>query len=368
MDNYTKEWEIIFLIPNIGLREPFWNDRIAVAAYDDPRVVEIVASSKWARYLVTNFEDQFRRRLQPAVLLLRKDVSAKLREIDAIVAFRNIFAISSIIKGHEHSLKARFVAYPLYSDYFDFYPISISRKNDGFITRSPAIRGFDDEGRKFRGQTSPGLANPGHINADPDRQLFSLLEKAWKRRFVSGRRSEWQTTTLFRSLEMAYQATTMPFKNYSTIYDFGSSASLWVSAFEILSHPKTGKTDLRTVLNLLGEYKWRDRKLKSRAYKLEHRGQKIRVNLVQKLYKEMYDARNDFLHGNPVKPSRLYPFKNSKGHPITRFAPLLYKVGLLCFLKQFNPKSSRRAWKKDYISKWINERGLSEAILKSRSI
>jgi hypothetical protein len=302
------------------------------------------------------------------VLLVPKDVSAKLREIDAIVAFRNIFAISSIIKGHEHSLSARFVGYPLYSDYFDFYPISISRKNDGFITNSPAIRGFDDEGRKFRGQTSPGLANPGYINADPDRQLLSLLEKAWKRRFVSGRSNKWQTTTLFRSLEMAYQATTMPFKNHSTIYDFGSSASLWVSAFEILSHPRTGKADLRTVLNLLGEYKWRDRKLKRKAYKLEYRGQKFRANLVQKLYKEMYDARNDFLHGNPVKPSRLYPFKNSKGYPITRFAPLIYKVGLLCFLEQLKSKSPKSAWRKDYISKWIDERGLSEAILKSKNI
>jgi len=366
MSNYQKDWEIIFLLPNLGLRESFGNDKIAIVPDNDLRVVEIVSSSKIAKSLVNNFENQFRRKMRPALLLLRKNAPAKLREIDTIVGFRNILAICSIIKGHEHSLTATFVAYPIYSDYFDFYPISISRKNDGFITSSPSILGFNDEARNFRGQTSPSLANPGHINADPDKQLFPLLEKAWKRRFVSRRIGEWQTTALFRSLEMAYQATTMPFKNHSTIYDFGSSASLWVSAFEILSHPRTGKADLNTVLKLLGKYDWSDKRVKRKAYKVKYRGQELWVNLVQKLYKELYDTRNAFLHGNPVRSSRLYPFKNKKVHPITRFAPLIYKVGLLSFLDQFKPKTKKGNWQKEYISKLINERGLSEAILKSK--
>ena len=366
MNNYKKNWEIIFLLPNFGLRESFGNDKIAIVPDDDSRVVDIVSSSNLAKSLVNSFEDQFRRKMRPALLLIRNNSPAKMREIETIVGFRNIFAISSIIKGHEHSLTSTFVAYTLYSDYFDFYPISISRKNDGFITSSPSILGFDDEARKFRGQTSPSLANPDHINAEPDKLLFPLLEKAWKRRFVSRRLAEWQTTALFRSLEMAYQATTMPFKNHSTIYDFGSSASLWVSAFEILSHPKTGKADLKTVLDLLGKYQWNDKKVKRKSYKIKYRGQELSVNIVQKLYKELYDTRNDFLHGNPVKPSRLYPFKNRKVHPITRFAPLVYKVGLLSFLDNFKPKSKKDNWQKEYISKLINERGLSEAILKSK--
>ena len=173
---------------------------------------------------------------------------------------------------------------------------------------------------------------------------------------------------LFSDLEMAYQATTMPFKNHSTIYDFGSSACLWVSAFEVLSHPKTGKADLNTVLDLLGKYQWNDKKVKRKSYKVKYRGRELSVNIVQKLYKELYDTRNDFLHGNPVKPSRLYPFKNRKVPPITRFAPLIYKVGLLALLGNFKPKSKNDNWQKEYISKLINERRLSEAILKSKGL
>jgi len=365
MENYQKDWVIIFLIPNLCLRQSYGNRKIAIVPDDDFRIIEIVSSSKYAKALVNNFEDQFRRKMHPSLLLLHKSASNKLREIDAIVGFRNIFAISSIIKGHVHSLISGFVAYPVYSDYFDFYPISISRGNDGFITSSPSILGFDNEARKFRGHTSPSIANPSRINVEPDQQLFTQLEKAWERRFVSGKSGEMQTRTLFRSLEMAYQATTMPCKNHSTIYDYGSSASLWVSAFEILSHPRTEKVDLKTVLDLLGKYDWNDKKIKRRAYKVNYKRQVLSVNLVQKLYKELYDTRNDFLHGNPVRTSRLYPFKNRNVHLITRFAPIIYKVGLLSFLDQINPNSQDGSGQEEYISKLINERCLSEAILKS---
>jgi len=63
---------------------------------------------------------------------------------------------------------------------------------------------------------------------------------------------------------MAYQASTMPFKNHSIIYDYGASASLWVSAFEILSHPQKGKANLLTVLDLIGKYDWLNKKIKRR--------------------------------------------------------------------------------------------------------
>jgi len=99
---------------------------------------------------------------------------------------------------------------------------------------------------------------------------------------------------------------------------------------------------------------------------MKYRGQELKVNLVQKLYKELYDTRNDFLHGNPVKPSRIYPFKNRKVHPITRFAPMIYKVVLLSFLEPFKPPMKKASWQKDYISRLVNERGLSEAILMSK--
>ena len=291
-------WIIIFALPDLNLKESIGNENIAIVPHDDPRIIEIATQSTYARALVENFEDQFGGKNYPSFLIIAADAPQHLRDIDAIVGFRNIVAITTIIKGHEHSLTSTFVAYPLYSDYFDFYPIIITKDDDGFLTQSPSLLGYDNEHKKFSGQTSPSLAGPGHVRAERLGNLFDYMHKVWQRRYLRKRYSEWSTQILFRSLEMAYQASTMPFKNHSTIYDYGASASLWVSAFEILSHPKNRNANLLTVLELVGEYEWLHKDLKRRSYTIDYRG-KRKVNLSQKLYKELYDTRNAFLHGNP---------------------------------------------------------------------
>jgi len=361
-----KMWAIFFILPDITLNKPVGNEHISIAPHDDSRVYKDIAKSPFAKSLVRNFEDQFGGQVHPSLLIINDNAPDSIKGIESIVGFRNAFALSTIIRGHEHSLRNTFVAYPLYSDYFDFYPITISKNDDGFITSSPSVLGFEDDYKQFRGQTSPGLAGIGSLSAKPDDQLFNLIERVWERRFIRGRVNEWSTRTLFRSLEMAYQATTMPYKNHSTIYDYGSSASLWVSAFEIISHPRQGSANLLSVLDLLGRYDWQDKVIKKKVYKTRYKGRDQRINLVQKLYKELYDTRNDFLHGNPVRLNRLHPFKNKKIQPITRFAPLIYKVVLLSFLDQFKNRRKKADWQKEYISKLINEEYLSEAILKAK--
>jgi hypothetical protein len=364
----TKKWELIFLLPNLGLHGSIGNDYIAIVSADDPRAVEISSSNELAKTFIQGFEDQFRRKVSPSLLLININGPDILRDIDTIVGFRNLFALTSIIKGYESKTKLSSLVMPIYSDYFDFYPISISRKNDGFITSSPAILGFDDETQLFRGQMSPALPNPDHVYARPEDQLFVLLERAWDRRYIKEKLNEWKTRKLFRSLEMAYHATTMPFKNHSTIYDYGSSASLWVSAFEILCHPRTGNVDFLSVLDLLGSYNWANKTVGKKAYKIKYYGSQFRVNLVQKLYKELYDTRNAFLHGNPVRPTRLLALKNKHKLSITSFAPLIYKVALLSFLVQFKDQDQRKRtdYQKEYLHKLNNEQSLCEAILKAK--
>jgi len=148
-------------------------------------------------------------------------------------------------------------------------------------------------------------------------------------------------------------------------YDYGASASLWVSAFEILSHPKKGSANLLTVLDLMGKHDWLHKDLKRRSYVVKYRGKRKQVNLPQKLYKELYDTRNAFLHGNPVTPNRLRPFGRKKAQAITRYAPVLYKVVLISFLEQFKTKRKvkRIDTLKEYAVKSMTERNLAEALL-----
>ena len=358
-------WIIFFVLPEIQVKQAIGNDLILIAPFDDPRVKECVSNSPYAKALAENFKDQFGRSITPSFLIAVDAIPNCIRDIEAIVGFRNAFALSVIARGHEHSLSNKFVAYPLYSDYFQLYPITIGKDNDCFLTHSPALHGFDDEYEKFAGQTNPSLAGQCGMSTDNDTSLFNLILRAWERRFLKGKTSDWSTTALFRSLEMAYRASAMPFANHATVNDYGTSASLWVSALEILSHPRKGKADLLTVMNLLGQFQWNDRSVKRRLYKVRHRQQEHRVNLPQRLYKELYDTRNEFLHGNPISTNRLNPFRR-KGKPgITRFAPLLYKVALLCYLDKYKGKRKENDWRKQYITELSQEESLSEAILKA---
>lgn len=358
-------WIIYFVLPEIQMRGAIGNDFISIAPYDDPRVKECVSNSLYAKALAENFKDQFGRSVIPSFFIVANAIPDRVRDIEAIVGFRNAFAMSVITRGHEHSLSNQFVAYPLYSDYFHLYPITISKDDDGFLTRSPSLHGFDDEYEKFAGQTNPSLAGQRGISTENDTRLFDLILRAWERRYLKGKTSDWSTTALFRSLEMAYRASAMPFANHATVNDYGTSVSLWVSAFEILSHPRKGNADLLSVLNLLGQFHWSDKTIKRRLYKVNHRKKEYRVNLPQRLYKELYDTRNEFLHGNPITSNRLHPFRRKDRPGITRFAPLLYKVALLCYLEKYRDRRKDRVRRKRYVYELLYEERLSQAILKS---
>ena len=118
-------WILLFALPDLNLSESIGNENIAIVPHDDSRVVEITNQSSYAKALVENFEDQFGRKNYPSLLIISDTAPQHLRDIDAIVGFRNIVALATIIKGHAHSLTSTFVAFPLYSDFFDFYPITI---------------------------------------------------------------------------------------------------------------------------------------------------------------------------------------------------------------------------------------------------
>jgi hypothetical protein len=346
-------WFIFFVLPEIQVKQAIGNNLISIAPHDDPRVKECISSSPYAKALSENFKDQFGKPTKPSFLIAVDTILDSLRKTEAVVGFRNAFALSVIAKGHENYLSNQSVVYPPYSDYFDFYPITVNKNNDCFKTWSPALSDYgNNEHKKFRGQTNPSLARKSWILIENDDRLFSLILKAWERRFVKGR-TEWSTTALFRSLEMAYRASAMSFANHATVNDYGTSASLWLSALEILSHPRKGKADLLTVLDLLGQFQWNNKSVKKRLYKVMHRQNPYRVNLPQRLYKELYDTRNDFLHGNLLSMNRLHPFRRKDKPIITIFAPLLYKVALLCYLDKRKEKEL------------LHDLSLSKAMLKA---
>ena len=180
-----------------------------------------------------------------------------------------------------------------------------------------------------------------------------------------GKRQRWADRTLFRSLNMAAQAAQLPGGLGTTLYDLGRMTALWVSAFEILAHPRTENSGLRKVYPLLEKVEFTDRNVARRRY-LAYMPMKKpwpRRTLPCWLYGKLYLARCDFLHGNPLRARPL----NLGGSTLSLvwLAPLLYRLALTGFLnmpkfpKNEDTKTATRRWSMDY--QGIIERGLLRA-------
>ena len=218
-----------------------------------------------------------------------------------------------------------------YSNSFWLYPWSLARDNKHIVCSTFAIEGLhvvDD----FHAQSSPEL--PIAYLDNMDKCLFEALLKRWKRHFL-GNRQRWKDRALFRSLNMAAQASQIPAGVGATLYDVGRQVALWVSAFEILLHPRTGKASQRTVIAHFEKMHYDETKLGRRQFIAYTDAKKNkpwprRVPLPCWVYTHLYRARCAFLHGNPLNGKILQP-KGMK-RDLFWIAPVLYCLALAGFL------------------------------------
>ena len=207
-------------------------------------------------------------------------------------------------------------------------------RDGSLLTLEGAIRSIDDAERlkRYRAQASPQIGLPTHHSVHVDPGLLKRLLAAWRRVYVSGRDRK-VFRRLFRSLEVAFHAAQHPGDGLPSLSDVGNRLALWVSAFEVLFHPGGGrKVNKRTVQNALGRVKWDKKELTHRRYLISHHQQQSRVTLPEKFYDDLYRARNQFLHGNPVTSAVLRYRQSLRYVQLQFIAPVLYNAALLSFL------------------------------------
>lgn len=142
-----------------------------------------------------------------------------------------------------------------------------------------------------------------------------------------------------------------------TFYDVGRVVALWVSAFEILAHPRNGRADFLAVYSLLERASYGEPKLTARRYRAHGTKVGVRKSIPCWLYGEIHKARNDFLHGNPISFSRLN--LSSSQHTLFEHAAPLYRIGLGSFLglsQAISPpgKNESERQRGIAIARWIN--------------
>lgn len=330
------EWELIFVLPNLASTDVVENEWLAIVPHGDPRLKLISRASEAEKALLNRFSDQFGRTVRPSALL-RRVGSPDSVDLHAIMSFRDLTAVSCVIDGRSYAISGGQGRYAYWSDYFDFYPYGATKDGVGLIAKTIASLSFDTP-NEFKGQSSPHL--PMHVDTKFDKLVLEFLLAEWKRHFIN-KTDQRSTRVLFRSIGIAAQAMRMPGigTQQPTIYDVGASIGLWVSAFEVLTHPANRNANLGTVLGCLANTEFVSKELNKSIYRVKYGGRIRSVNFVQRVYRELYGARNDFMHGNRVTPKHLFPFKNNALSPFHECAPLVFRAALTGFAP---PKTDTR--------------------------
>jgi len=353
------KWVPVFVLPNIFVNEPIGENTAAIANCNDSRVQQILADIPVLAEFTNRFSRPFGGQFLPSMMIMRENAPKTFFTVEAVSSFRDLVAMCIIPLSRARSAEwgRSFATY--YSDWYDFYPWMINTHHQHLVCSTPAVSDLEVV-TDFNGQCDPGLSPVLLEPRDIDAVLMKILFRRWESHYKNDSR-KWANVALFRSLNSAVAASKMPATVDVTLFDLGRSVSLWISAFEILAHPKIGKSGLVPVYDLLDKAPWHDKKLQHKRYrafisaiKARQRGAPLR-SLPCWLYGELYHARNDFLHGNPISKHRLHV--KASGRSLFQYPPMLYRMALSAFLQaKINikvPDASRTKAYAKYVTKYF---------------
>lgn len=322
------DWIPIFVLPNAQLANAIGCDIAVLAPAHDPRVAALKRAQPMFRSFLGRFADNFGQKFEPSVLLLRVDAPTGFREIGALASFRDLIAISVLAYNRAQELRHPRGHRALFGEAFAIYPWMLDKHYESVIGSTPAILGMH-EVAKFKGQSSPAIFRMSVDSGAIDMPLLAALLERWRRHYEVAE-PNWSDIALFRSLNMAYHASLLPAATDTTFYDVGRLVSLWVSAFEILVHPGGhGQANRDKVFDLLEATPWQLPRMTHLSYDTGGKT-KVKRTLASWLYQALYDCRNNFLHGNPVKRDDL--ILTVSGRTIFEYAAPLYRLALTAFL------------------------------------
>ncbi len=321
----------IWALPNIKLDEPVESQFFALAPHDDVRIRTLKRQHPEFRKFLNRFRDIHHERIYPPLILRHEDAPTDFQSGEAAASFRDILVASIVpYSWAKNLIYANFRYRASTSGYFWIHPWMIDRNFEHAIAFTPTTTSLH-EASAVNGQSSPELIPIDVRRGDFDDPLLeALLERFYQR--YGARKPSWANIALFRSLNIANQASRIPSNADATIFDFGRIISLWVSAFECLVHPGRHRgVTIREVYSLLENVPWLDKRGSHQRYLTRIGRSRSRRNLACWIYNKIYNARNAFLHGNPVTQSTLKIQRS--GRRLIYLAPPLYRLGLTSFLQ-----------------------------------
>jgi hypothetical protein len=342
----AAKWKFVLAVPNLVLPHErfgevgFWkrgltfgHQYFAIVSPEDARIAAVQASNSSVSRILHSFRDELGQSYVPSVLIESEEAPERVRSsAEAVIDFRNVVAIAVLLRSRALLCVGSRFDEPVYSETFDLHPVQVGR-NGSVIVDSPGLLSSLGKSKELHFAGSPFVVRAaGRVVADE--RLLSALSEAWARHHIETSNQDVRFVSLFRALQIAFTALAVPNKNLGSVHDFGVMLSLWVSALEILVLP-AGTANRRRVSQMLKG----DPSLSTNSGlpSVDERNREL-ITFLGELYDALYDARNNFLHGNPLDRAVFAPQVLSVRVNLLEVAPIIFRSALAAFLSEVLPE------------------------------
>ena len=333
----NPEWQLAFVLPNLLLGDgdnshpelTLGLEGMAIVPASDPRVIEITNWSDAARRFLSSFHDGNGEAIIPAALIIRDDWHRDLsKQVEPVISFRNAVAITSILRVRAGWPSGGWAG-ASWSETFDHHPAILRLDGSKFDSWTPALNsiGFRLENLSL----TPDLRVPRVDVRIIDDRLADCLGHVWHLRYRRKREMH-KTAKVFRSLEAAYEALSVGFKNYASLTEVGLDAVHWATGIEVLASPPDRDVKKWDCTRLIAQSQaYSDPKLRHRKCWIKGRGgRRYTMTLAEKIFLHLYDARSKFVHGDKISTRLLLPFGDD-APPLLSLASTIYRTALMAF-------------------------------------
>ncbi len=344
----NQEWSLAFVMPDLRLKEAFdLGAAVAIVPHDDSRLDSIKKNNAASKALIEGFD-----RSEVAALIYSDEINFK-NKWSALIDARNLIAVGCCCTGWVRTVGNSNGFACRDSDYFDFYPRWPSDDGENLIYRGPSLELVTDVSNGFEGEGHPYIRTNSFTVVVYSEELLDSLFQVWWRVHAKNRPSRMDRRIL-RSLSLAFEACRVPQTMDDPLYDHGKHCSMWVSAFETLAH--TGNwTGIKQVLDLIEKRPLKVPRLQRGVLmNTKRKGTPRVMNVAQRLYVRLYQARNDFLHGNKIGIQTFIPSCLTEGVRLLDVAPLVYVAALEGALVR-KARQTKKLSKKEKMAAHIRE-------------
>ncbi|MBK9374885.1 MAG: hypothetical protein IPN03_14455 [Holophagales bacterium] len=296
----------------------------------DARYQALRANEPGLGAFLDRFGTMFGERVTPT-LIARFEAGSR-PTAEEVISFRNAIALPVLLKAWADLSRSRQNAGALFAEYFEIHPAMTSSDGQSVVVNAEAYRDLRFGLGGFHGQ-APAAIDPRHVKATFDPLLRTALVALLDAESLSEEPERFRQRVL-TSMKFAMRAMRAPSDSLSDTSDWAAMVSMWVSAFEALSHPGgDAKVDFPEVSSRIKKTPWISQELTDLKHQAINRKPGELTTLPVQTYGRIYKLRNDCLHGvRHFQSGGLEEDQDAAWGQLQIQAPVLYRSVLLSSL------------------------------------